>query len=356
MLASANPAAASASPTLVTTPLPAKVQLGTPLRTLRDSGVLAGGSSPTGTITFTLFVNGGGTPVDTETVTVSGNGTYTTPSGFTLPAAGAVAGTYQWDAAYSGDANNNTASDIGLPAEQVLVTKTSPAITTAPGRTVVTGSALSDSAQLTSGASPTGTITFSLYDPHGHVVYTDHVTVSGNGSYTTATGDHPGGFIPAVAGTYQWVAAYSGDSRNKAVSTRKGDEPERAAYGFGGFLSPRSESTLKSGSTINVKFRLTNTAGQPIARAIAAKLAAAHDVTATLTGPGIRRRSVSCTWNRAHRFLQCNIKAPRGVRTGRANPYLISAFENVGAGSVRSPAVRSATTSNPETVFFKKTR
>ena len=30
--------------------------------TLTDSAVLAGGSSPTGTITFTLFVNGGGTP------------------------------------------------------------------------------------------------------------------------------------------------------------------------------------------------------------------------------------------------------------------------------------------------------
>lgn len=166
-------------------------------------------------------------------------------------------------------------------------------------------------------------------------------------------GDHPGGFIPAVAGTYQWVAAYSGDSSNKAVSTRKGDEPQKAVYGFGGFLSPPPKSTLKSGSTINVKFRLTNTAGRPIALATAAKLAAAHDVTATLTGPGIRRRSVSCTWNRARRFFHCSITTPRGVRTGRANPYLITAFENVGAGSVRAPAVRRATTSNPETVFFK---
>ena len=43
---------------------------------LKDSAVLSGGSSPTGTITFTLFVNGGNTPVDTETVTVNGNGRY----------------------------------------------------------------------------------------------------------------------------------------------------------------------------------------------------------------------------------------------------------------------------------------
>ena len=49
----------------------------------------------------------GGTLVDTETVAVSGNGTYTTPTGYTLPTTGTVTGTYQWDATYSGDANNN---------------------------------------------------------------------------------------------------------------------------------------------------------------------------------------------------------------------------------------------------------
>ena len=49
--------------------------------------------------------------MDTETVTVNGNGTYTTPTGFTLPTTGTVTGTYQWDASYSGDTNNNTASD-----------------------------------------------------------------------------------------------------------------------------------------------------------------------------------------------------------------------------------------------------
>ena len=49
--------------------------------------------------------------MDTETVAVSGNGTYTTPTGFTLPTTGTVTGTYQWDATYSGDGNNNTASD-----------------------------------------------------------------------------------------------------------------------------------------------------------------------------------------------------------------------------------------------------
>jgi len=57
--------------------------------------------------------------VDTETVTVNGNGTYTTPTGFTVPLTGP--GVYQWNAIYSGDSNNNAASDIGDPKEQVVV-------------------------------------------------------------------------------------------------------------------------------------------------------------------------------------------------------------------------------------------
>ena len=93
----------AASPTITTAPNPTTVTLGTTAVTLKDTADLEGGFHPTGTIIFTLFHNGGTTPVDTETVTVTGNGTYTTPTGFTLPATGTVTGTYQWDATYSGD-------------------------------------------------------------------------------------------------------------------------------------------------------------------------------------------------------------------------------------------------------------
>src|SRR5262249_39007108 len=81
------------------------------------------GYNPTGTITFTL-VAPDGTVVDTETVPVNGNGTYTTPTGFTLPSSAAT-GTYQWDATYSGDGNNNAATDIGTSNEQVTVSAAS---------------------------------------------------------------------------------------------------------------------------------------------------------------------------------------------------------------------------------------
>ena len=94
--------------------------------TLKDTAALSGGYDETGTITFTLY--DGGKLVDTETVTVSGNGSYTTPTGYTLPTTGTVTGTYQWDASYSGDANNNAVSGQQRRAEQVMVSAASPTI------------------------------------------------------------------------------------------------------------------------------------------------------------------------------------------------------------------------------------
>jgi hypothetical protein len=326
-----------ASTGLTTTPDPAAAAPGTQLQ---DSAVLSGGYHPTGTITFTLQ-DPHGNQVDTETAAVAGNGTYTTPAGYTAPAG--ITGTYQWNARYNGDGNNGTSGDL----EPVTVAKASPGITSTPGGPVVTGATMTDSATLTGGASPTGTITFTLYDPHGTAVDTETAAVHGDGTYTT-----PAGFVPSLAGNYQWVAAYSGDGSNNPASTQMGDEPQTAQYGFGGFLSPLPKATLqKTGSTIPVKFRLTNTTGQPIAPATAAALAAAGNVTATLTGPGTSPQTAPCTWNATNQWFQCNIKTPTGLHTGTANPYQITAYENVGAGPVRAPAVGTA--ANPETVYFK---
>src|SRR5262249_52702467 len=149
-----------ASPAINTTP-GSTVTVGTGDR-LTDSATLSGGFNPTGTITFTLFAPNSNTGVDTETVTVNGNGTYTTPNGF-LPTG---TGTYEWVASYSGDANNNpVASPKGDEPE--IVIPTGPAITTIPGPTVVLGSGarLTDSALLSGGFNPTGTITFTLLAP-----------------------------------------------------------------------------------------------------------------------------------------------------------------------------------------------
>ena len=107
-----------------------------PRRVLKDTAALAGGDDPTGTITFTLY-NPSGTLVDTETVTVNGDGTYTTPKGYTLPTTGSVTGTYQWDATYSGDTNNNAVSDVNDTAEQITIGKANLTLFTTPSPTIV---------------------------------------------------------------------------------------------------------------------------------------------------------------------------------------------------------------------------
>ena len=160
--------------------------------------------------------------VDTETATVTGNGSYSTPNGY-LPTA---AGTYQWVASYAGDTNNNSAAST-KGSEPEVVSLASPTISTTAGGTVVVGSGskLTDSATVSGGYNPTGTITFTLYAPNGTtVVDTETVTVNGNGRYIDAERISADG-----GGTYQWVASYSGDTNNNPVSTTKGSEPENVS-------------------------------------------------------------------------------------------------------------------------------
>jgi hypothetical protein len=95
-----------------------------------------------------------------------------------------------------------------------------PTIVTTPNPVNGTvGTMLNDSATLSDGLDPTGTITFNLYgvnDPTcgAAPIFTNIVTVSGNGVYSTSTG-----FTTVEAGTYHWIATYSGDVSNDGVSS-----------------------------------------------------------------------------------------------------------------------------------------
>jgi len=103
--------------------------------------------------------------------------------------------------------------------------KAKPKIATDASGAGFTGDALSDTAHLTEGTSSpaiTGTITFKLYGPGDSTcataLYTENVNVNGNGDYTTdGDGSPAGGNVAQTAGTYQWVASYSGDNLNEAV-------------------------------------------------------------------------------------------------------------------------------------------
>ena len=80
---------------------------------LSDTATLAGGYLPGGTISFSLtdpYGNPVTLPANDQSVPVSDDGDYTTPTRILAT----EVGTYVWSASYSGDANNNPASDNGV--------------------------------------------------------------------------------------------------------------------------------------------------------------------------------------------------------------------------------------------------
>ena len=169
---------------VVTTQLPDSGAIGA---TYKDTAHLTGGAAPTGTITFRLYSNNDCTGLlHSETATVAGNGDYTTATGFVLN----HAGTYYWTASYGGDSDNNPAAETSCTAEPVVVAKNSPEVSTTqnPASGNV-GDTYNDTAHLTGGAAPTGTITFKLYsnDDCTGLLDTETATVSGNGDYSTPT-------------------------------------------------------------------------------------------------------------------------------------------------------------------------
>jgi hypothetical protein len=208
-------------PRLVTT-----ASAGGPLGTaLTDQATLSGGFNPSGSITFRLYgpndTNCTGTPVFTSNaITVNGNGNYTSAPAFTP----AVAGVYRWIASYSGDPGNPPPNAPVTGAcndanETVTITTATPGIVTTASAGGPVGTALTDQATLSGGASPTGSIIFRLYGPNdatctGTPVFTSNaIAVNGNGNYTSAPA-----FTPTAAGIYRWIASYSGDAANAAVA------------------------------------------------------------------------------------------------------------------------------------------
>ena len=188
--------------------------------TIQDTATLSGGTSPTGTITFQLFSDAAceNQVGEDDVVTVSGNGDYTSAA-VTVNAAGS----YFWIASYSGDANNDPVSgSCGDAGETSVVSPATPAIAT-NATNATAGGTIQDTATLSGGTSPTGTITFQLFSDaacQNQVGQDDVVTVSGNGDYTSAA------VTVNAAGSYFWIASYSGDANNDPVSGSCGDAGE----------------------------------------------------------------------------------------------------------------------------------
>ena len=249
-----------AQPAIVTSPQPGTTNVGA---TLNDSATLSGGVNPTGSITFKLFTPSAptcaGTAAFTNTVSVSGNNTYNTSAGLVSD----VAGTWHWTAVYTSSNGNNNGASSACTAEPVTVSPLSPSIstTTNPGSATF-GDILNDSATLTGGFNPTGTITFRLFAPNllgdcsAAAAYTQVVTVTANGTYSTSPG-----LASNAVGTWHWTASYSGDLNNTAVASNCADEPVvviklPSAIDTAQSWYPNDQATIGGGGTGSVTFTL----------------------------------------------------------------------------------------------------
>jgi hypothetical protein len=229
-----------ATPTIVTV-----ASKGGPIGTqIHDTAQVSGGANPTGTVTFSLFApsnptcantEGSAGAVQTVTVPLGSNGSATSAG---TPYTTIAVGTYNWIAKYSGDANNVSVS-TACTDEQVNVGKDPTSVTTVASAGGSTGIALHDTAKVTGTFLPTGTVTFSLYGPtdttcSGTAIFTSTVALSATGTATSASFS-----ATKASGTYNWVAAYSGDANSAPSASKCGAEPVHlTASGVQGITTP----------------------------------------------------------------------------------------------------------------------
>ena len=173
---------------------------------------------------------------------------------------GVVAGhTYRFQIlTHDGDQNK----DGGDAGEQCvnLTIPLPPTITTTASAGVDLGGSITDTAHLTGGANPTGTITFKAYGPDdatcgNPAAFTSDKTVNGTGDYTSAS------FTPTLPGKYRWRAFYSGvanDANNPAASTPCNDDNESVIVKAKPAIETLETESVTIGTAITDSAKLTN--------------------------------------------------------------------------------------------------
>src|SRR5215471_12931848 len=208
-------------------------------------------------------------------ITLAGSSAFTktadTCTGANLSSKKSCQVTVQYAPTTPGQADSTTLTGTGKTGTASLAltgatAKSSPALATSPSAGGTVGITVTDTATLSSGVNPTGTIGFKLYGPSATAncstaaVFDKTVTVTGNGSYTA-----PAGVAPSQAGTYWWTASYGGDPNNNPASSGCGAESVTISK-----ASPAIATSPSPGGTVGTA--VTDTA----------TLAGGHDPTGTI--------------------------------------------------------------------------
>ncbi len=142
-----------------------------------------------------------------------------------------TAGVYRWVATYNGDVQNRAVSTTCNDPSQTR-TVFGEQMTTKASANIVLGGRLTDQATVANlfNATAAGAVTFRLYGPNdtsctGTPVFvsTQPLVLSGVRTIGTA---QSAAFTPVRAGVYRWVASYSGDASNRALTGACSDPTE----------------------------------------------------------------------------------------------------------------------------------
>ena len=269
------------SPTIKTS-----ASVGGPIGTaITDTATLAGGDNPTGSIVWKLYGPNDPTcsaanPPSVRVDNVNGDKGYTSP-----PLTPTEAGTYTWIASYLGDSNNNPVAGQCTDAnETVTITSLNPAIRTSASVGGPIGTQITDTATLSGGQDPTGSIVWKLYGPNDPTcsaanppsVRVDNV--NGDKGYTSPP------LTPTHAGTYTWIASYLGDNNNNPVAGQCTDVDETVTISP---LTPAIKTSAAIGGPIGTAITDTATlsGGQDPTGSIVWKLYGPNDPTCSAGNP-----------------------------------------------------------------------
>src|SRR5207248_279171 len=211
-----------ATPSIATTLSSSAVTVGS---SVNDSAAFTGAFNPTGTVTYSVFnENTCTTPATVPTqisgqpaaVAVSANGTIPDPASVTFN----KAGTYYWQASYGGD-GNNVAVKSPCTSETITIGKATPSVaTTLSATSVPVGGAIHDSSAFTGAVTPTGTVTYSIFNESTCTTPATAAQISGQPAAVTVNAN---GTIPNSAsvtfnkaGTYYWQAPHSFPTRRSS--------------------------------------------------------------------------------------------------------------------------------------------
>ena len=331
---------------------------------MHDSASLSGATANAGgTVTYSYYptssCSSGGQTVGSPVTVTNGN----------VPGSATVtfntAGSYYWQAVYSGDSSNNGAASL-CTSEKLTVSKKSPGISTSASSSVTVGSPISDVATLTGafGTPAAGTVTFNVYavmdsDNDGDIDHPDDddfgcatplnhsplATVStglsgGNPTYTSSP------FTPTNAGTYVWVATFAGDTNNNSVAGTCGASHETTtvnkatvaittvpsgSVAVGGGVTDSASLTGAYHPTGNVTFTLYSNSGCSTqvfssSNAISGTSATSGSWTTTAAGTYYWKASYPGDSNNASFTTPCGTGQETVVVTGSntGQPYTIS--------------------------------